>query len=229
MSVIAFRTADVATERREAQGSRGNEVGGAGTVTLAATAARCDGATVVVEADCHYRCTDLACTTLRAAGLFEAAPGVPGGIRPQAAVRERFEDLARAAREGRRPSAIICQSGAPAYIAVAFAVPLDGRALVSIDIRPLAPPTWSNRDLADAFGLTEREAEVTRCLLHGDPVPSIASRLRLKSGTVRQYLKVIYSKTSTTSQAQLVALLTGGLKREAANGEDGVRTFGSRP
>jgi DNA-binding CsgD family transcriptional regulator len=182
------------------------------------------GATVFVEEDGTHRCGDDAADALVAAGLFERDQGGSGAIRPHRAVRDRMEALTRAARSGERPSSILRREGGTTFRASAGAVPLGGQAIISLDIRPLSPPEWSNRDLADEFGLTEREAEVTRFLLHGHPVPSIAARLQVRANTVRQYLKLIYAKTSTTGQAQLVAMLTGGFPR-AVDMADRVRTL----
>lgn len=72
------------------------------------------------------------------------------------------------------------------------------------------PAPWSVTELMSAYGLTEREADVALGLLRGRPVQEIAQRLSLQTGTVRQYLKGIYSKTYTSNQAQLLAFLNGG-------------------
>jgi DNA-binding CsgD family transcriptional regulator len=177
-------------------------------------AGRFRGAILVLDEAGRFHCTESARTMLLAASLFERDVADRAALRPHAAVRDKLEELAEAARDGDCPVLLLWAPAGAAYLATAGLVPLGAAEVVSLDIRPLSTPMWSNRDLADAFGLTEREADVTRCLLLGDPVPSIAARLRLKSATVRHYLKLIYSKTATSSQAQLVAMLTGGLRRD---------------
>jgi DNA-binding CsgD family transcriptional regulator len=58
-----------------------------------------------------------------------------------------------------------------------------------------------------AFGLTDREAEVTHLLGEGLSVIDIARRIRVKVDTVRDHLKSAFDKTGTSRQAELVALL----------------------
>jgi DNA-binding CsgD family transcriptional regulator len=61
--------------------------------------------------------------------------------------------------------------------------------------------------IRDAFGLTDREAEVAGLLAEGLDVAAIAVRLRIRPDTVRTYLKDVLEKTGTHRQAELVALL----------------------
>ena len=57
------------------------------------------------------------------------------------------------------------------------------------------------------FGLTEREAQIAALLAEGSSLPTIARRLRLGMGTVRNHVKSIFGKTGTGRQGELVALL----------------------
>src|SRR5205085_1148867 len=59
----------------------------------------------------------------------------------------------------------------------------------------------------DAFGLTDREAEVVALLGEGLTPAEIARRLRIRVDTVRDHLKRAFEKTGTNRQAELVALL----------------------
>ena len=59
--------------------------------------------------------------------------------------------------------------------------------------------------IADAYGLTSREQEVTRLLAQGLGTEEIASTLFLSAHTVRGYLKAIFEKVGVGSRGELVA------------------------
>jgi DNA-binding CsgD family transcriptional regulator len=61
--------------------------------------------------------------------------------------------------------------------------------------------------LRQLFGLTEREAQIAALLAEGSSLSTIAERLHLGLGTVRNHMKIIFGKTSTGRQGELVALL----------------------
>jgi DNA-binding CsgD family transcriptional regulator len=58
--------------------------------------------------------------------------------------------------------------------------------------------------LMSAYGLTEREQEVTRLVLRGDSTAQIAERLVVSPHTVQEHLKKIFEKTSVRSRRDLV-------------------------
>lgn len=58
--------------------------------------------------------------------------------------------------------------------------------------------------LMSAYGLTEREQEVTRLVLRGDSTAEIAERLVVSPHTVQEHLKKIFEKTSVRSRRELV-------------------------
>jgi DNA-binding CsgD family transcriptional regulator len=58
--------------------------------------------------------------------------------------------------------------------------------------------------LMSAYGLTEREQEVTRLVLRGDSTAQIAERLVVSPHTVQEHLKNIFEKTGMRSRRELV-------------------------
>ncbi|MGH3039053.1 MAG: helix-turn-helix domain-containing protein [Gaiellaceae bacterium] len=58
--------------------------------------------------------------------------------------------------------------------------------------------------LVSAYGLTEREQEVTRLELRGDSTAQVAERLVVSPHTVQEHLKGIFEKTSVRSRRELV-------------------------
>jgi DNA-binding CsgD family transcriptional regulator len=58
--------------------------------------------------------------------------------------------------------------------------------------------------LMSAYGLTEREQQVTRLVLQGNSTAEIAERLVVSAHTVQQHLKSIFDKTGVRSRRDLV-------------------------
>lgn len=77
-----------------------------------------------------------------------------------------------------------------------------GRRRVAVIVEP-AHPARINPLLMAAYGLTEREREITRLVLRADSTAQIAERLVLSPHTVQEHLKHIFEKTGVRSRRDL--------------------------
>jgi DNA-binding CsgD family transcriptional regulator/GAF domain-containing protein len=77
------------------------------------------------------------------------------------------------------------------------------RQRVAVIIERAAPDRISPL-LMEAYGLSEREKEITRHVLRGDSTQEIASDLFLSPQTVQQHLRHVFEKTGVHSRRELV-------------------------
>lgn len=93
-------------------------------------------------------------------------------------------------------------------------VPGAGAARAAIFVtEPDVPPPIDRLAVAELFRLTPRESEVAAMLATGLDLATIAARLGLGLGTVRDHLKHVFDKTGARSQVALVALLRSCVDR----------------
>lgn len=89
-----------------------------------------------------------------------------------------------------------------------YATPLSGEqtASVAVILQPAGPHEIAPL-VARAYGLSERERQVTRLCLQGLSTKGIADALGITSYTVQDHLKSIFRKTGARSRAELVGLV----------------------
>jgi len=131
-------------------------------------------------------------------------PAPPGSSMPpvvlavaQAALSARGVD-----RRGEPASARV-RSGARGWVMLHGQVLAgNGDQRVAITIQPAGPDRITPLLMA-AYGLTEREEEVTRHVLRGSSTAEIATALSISPYTVQDHLKKVFDKTSVRSRREL--------------------------
>ena len=82
----------------------------------------------------------------------------------------------------------------------------DAQGRVGVIVRPASPPQIAGL-IAEAYGLSKREREVTRLVLNGLSTREISDRLTLSPYTVQDHLKAVFEKVGVRSRRELVARL----------------------
>jgi DNA-binding CsgD family transcriptional regulator len=158
----------------------------AGVVVLAA-----DGSTASAD--------DVAAAWLDELGATESVPPVVAAVASHARLAATGH-----ARDGRIARARVrARSGR--WLVVRASVLGDGPApQVAVMIEPARPHELAPL-VADAYGLSDREREVTELVARGLPTDAIAARLHLSPWTVQDHLKAIFEKVGVTTRGELVA------------------------
>jgi DNA-binding CsgD family transcriptional regulator len=99
-------------------------------------------------------------------------------------------------------SRVLSRSGTWVVLHGASLVSGSGRR-VAVIVEPAHPARIAPL-LMSAYGLTEREQDVTRLVLQGSSTTEIAERLVVSAHTVQQHLKNVFDKTGVRSRRDLV-------------------------
>jgi len=137
--------------------------------------------------------------TNRLREALDAAVGTSQGI----GVDARNTGLALPCPSGRRPLSIMI---APLPRSRAALVS-DGAVAVVFVTDPDRSPIPDAAIIRAAFGLTSAESELVQRLISGSTLEHAAAQLRVCVETVRKRLKIIFEKTNTHRQAELVRLV----------------------
>jgi DNA-binding CsgD family transcriptional regulator len=136
-------------------------------------------------------------------GRETALGGVPEVVRSVAAAAAQLGE--EAAASGVAPRARLrARSGR--WLVVHGAQVRDREDEVAIIIEE-AKPSEIAPIVIEAYGLSEREAELTRLVLQGLSTKEIAAELYLSPYTVQDHLKSIFEKFAVRSRRELVARL----------------------
>jgi DNA-binding CsgD family transcriptional regulator len=136
-------------------------------------------------------------------GREEALGGIPEVVRSVASAAAQLED--EAASNGLAPRARLrTSSGSWLVVHASRLRKADDNIAVIIEE---AKPSEIAPIVIEAYGLSEREAELTRLVLQGLSTKEIAAELLLSPYTVQDHLKSIFEKFDVRSRRELVARL----------------------
>jgi DNA-binding CsgD family transcriptional regulator len=139
---------------------------------------------------CERKVADRLACLIRGATGANTAPGGPGG------------GIAIEREDGRLPITVLVVPFRPRLAAFDTSIPA---ALVFV--RDPETPAMAPDILKDLFGLTRAQAVVAAQIAEGHDPEHVAIALKISLYTVRDHLKVVFAKTGTSRQSQLVALL----------------------
>ncbi|MGE4429446.1 MAG: helix-turn-helix transcriptional regulator [Sphingobium sp.] len=130
-------------------------------------------------------------------------------IRFQVTLRAVF--LGASEEQGRRTLAIMGPAGTPLLLTISKLSDGPAGPRACVIITQLSADTEPNiKPLAELFSLTPVETRLICQLLKGLNLQEAARALQLKVQTVRTYLKLIFQKTGTHRQVELVQLMQRG-------------------
>ena len=128
-----------------------------------------------------------------------------GGRGPVPPVVNAVAGRARAVAVAGRVAGARVRAESGRWLTVRASALADGPgAQVAVMIEPARPHELAPL-VADAYGLTEREREVTHHVARGLCTNAIAARLYLSPWTVQDHLKAIFEKVGVTTRGELVA------------------------
>jgi DNA-binding CsgD family transcriptional regulator len=156
-------------------------------------------------------------------------PGLERGALPAAVLSVAQVALAAGggAPRGLPASARVCSEQRGWVVLHGQALSGDGGRRVAVTIQPAGPDRITPLLMA-AYGLTEREEQVTRHVLRGDPTRQIAEALCVSPYTVQEHLKHVFAKTGVRSRRELVGrVFTRYHRRQVA--DDDHRIAPERP
>ncbi len=131
------------------------------------------------------------------------AAGLPGSIYVVAAAARRAVGLEEGAPA--EPARLRIQTRAGRWLILHGSVLDEGPQARTSVIIEVARPAEIAPLIVQAYGLTDREREITQLVLQGRSTREIAKRLGLSSYTVQDHLKAIFDKVGVRSRKALVA------------------------
>jgi DNA-binding CsgD family transcriptional regulator len=138
--------------------------------------------------------------------LTDGAPGLPDAVRSVVAYVRQLHD--GDIPDDRIPRARVrATSGRWLAIYASRTRETDSRSTNTAVIIEDAKPSQIAPLIIDAYGLSPREAQVTRQVLQGLSTKEIASEMDVSPYTVQDYLKTIFAKVGVRSRRELVATI----------------------
>lgn len=126
------------------------------------------------------------------------------GALPPAVLAVAGQALRQADRPGEPAAVARVQARSGVWIVLHGAVLMTGGARrVAVIVEPAHPARIASL-LMSAYGLTDREQDVTRLVLQGNATTEIAAALQVSAQTVQQHLKSVFDKTGVHSRRDLV-------------------------
>ena len=136
--------------------------------------------------------------------LHDESPGVPDAIRSVVACVRRWEN-ADGSEEQTPRARVRGRSGRWLVIHGSRTRERDGRAAGTAVIIEEAKPSEIAPIIVRAYGLSERETNITRLILQGLSTKEIAAEVYVSPYTIQDQLKSIFDKVGVRSRRELAA------------------------